>query len=90
MEKKTPHLESGLIWRQVDENTVVVTPQSGQMRVLNGVGSTIWQLLADKQPREAIIEHLAAHYSVSAEQAGIDLDKFLNELEERNLLHWGA
>lgn len=90
MEKKIPHLQSNLIWRQVDENTVVVTPQSGQMRVLNGVGSTIWQLLADGQAPEAIVAHLVAQYAVSAEQASTDLDKFLAELEERNLLQWGA
>jgi hypothetical protein len=90
MEKKTPHLKSDLIWRQVDENTVVVTPQSGKMRVLNGVGSTIWQLLVEGQSPEAITAHLVDHYEVSAEQASTDLDKFLAELEERNLLHWGA
>lgn len=90
MDNKIPHIKSDLIWRQVDENTVIVTPQSGQMRVLNGVGSTIWQLLADNQPRETIIEHLVTHYAVSAKQAGADLDKFLADLEERNLLHWGA
>lgn len=79
-------IKPNLIWRQVDENTVVVTPQSGQMRVLNGVGSTIWQLLADNQSKEAIIAHLVAHYTVTVEQASIDLDKFLAELEERGLL----
>ena len=81
-----PTINPDLIWRQVDENTVVVTPQDGQMRVLNGVGSTIWQLLADNQPKEAIIAHLVAHYTVTAEQASTDLDKFLTELEDRNLL----
>jgi hypothetical protein len=81
-----PTINPTLIWRQVDENTVVVTPQSGQMRVLNGVGSTIWQLLADNQSKEAIIAHLVAHYTVSTAQASADLDNFLAELEERNLL----
>ena len=90
MEKKTPHLKSDLIWRKVDENTVVVTPQSGKMRVLNGFGSTIWQLLVENQAPQAIIKHLVAHYAVSAEQASADLNTFLAELEERNLLHWGA
>ncbi|MCB9422914.1 MAG: PqqD family protein [Ardenticatenaceae bacterium] len=90
MEKKIPHLQSNLIWRQVDENTVVVTPQSGQMRVLNGVGSVIWQLLTESQSHEAIIDHIVNRYGISPEQAGTDLDKFLAELEERNLLYWGA
>jgi hypothetical protein len=90
MDTTKPQIKSGLIWRQVDENTVVVTPHSGKMRVLNGVGSTIWQLLADDQPLEAIVEHLAAHYEVSATQARTDLDQFLADLTERNLLHWGT
>ena len=89
-EKKNATISEKLIWRQVDENTIIVTPQNGQMRVLNGVGSTIWQLLTQGQSTEAIIEHLVAHYAVSAEQAGADLAKFLTELEERNLLQWGA
>ncbi len=90
MEKKTPHLKSDLIWRQVDENTVVVTPQSGKMRVLNGVGSLIWQLLSENQSREIILDHIVNRYDIPVEQAGADLDKFLAELEARNLLHWGA
>lgn len=90
MNKPKPQIKRGLIWRQVDENTVIVTPQSGKMRVLNGVGSTIWQLLADDQPPEVIVVHLVAHYAVSAEQAQADLDRFLADLTERNLLYWEA
>ncbi len=85
---KIPQIVSNLIWRQVDENTVVVSPQSGEMRVLNGVGSTIWQLLAEKKNPDDIIAHLVAHYAVSPEQARQDLQAFLTDLDERHLLAW--
>ena len=85
---KTPHIGSNLIWRQVDENTVVVSPQSGEMRVLNGAGSTIWQLLAEKKGLDDIVTHLVAHYAVTPEQARQDLQAFLADLDERHLLEW--
>jgi hypothetical protein len=90
MNQTKPQIKSNIIWRQVDENTVVVTPQSGKMRVLNGVGSTIWQLLAAGHSSAAIVEHLVAQYEVSAGQARTDLDRFLADLTERNLIHWAA
>ncbi len=79
---------SNLIWREVDENTVVVSPQSGDMRVLNGVGSVIWRLLAEEQSLEAIAAHITAHYAVSPEQAGADLRAFITDLDARHLLEW--
>lgn len=88
MDKQNPQIKDGLIWRQVDDNTVIVTPQNGEMRVLNGVGSTIWQLLAEGQTPQTIVEHLVAHYDVSAVQANNDLDQFLTDLTKRNLLYW--
>jgi hypothetical protein len=90
MEEQNPQIDPALIWRKVDENTVIVTPQSGEMRVLNGVGSKIWQLLAEGQTKEAIVEQIVAEYNISAEQASTDLEKFLVELAERNLLIGGA
>ena len=33
-----------LVWREVDDGTVVVTPKAGEIRVLNQVGTTIWEM----------------------------------------------
>jgi hypothetical protein len=83
-----PRIPSHLIWRQVDDNTVVVSPRSGKMRVLNGVGSVIWQLIADEKPVNFIVEHLTTVYNISHEQAQTDVDSFLIDLRERNLLEF--
>ena len=83
-----PQIVPNLIWRQVEENTVVVSPQSGEMRVLNGVGSEIWQFLADNKTPDFIINHLVSRYEISPEQAQDDLQNFLTDLETRQLLEW--
>ena len=88
-DKQTPRIAPSLIWREVDDNSVIVTPQSGKMRVLNGVGSTIWRLLTEEQPIAAIAEQVTAQYNVSLEQAQSDLSRFLDDLTARGLLEWG-
>ena len=87
-DKQTPHIIPGLIWREVDDNSVIVTPQSGEMRVLNGVGSTIWRLLTERQSVAAIAEQVTAQYNVGLEQAQDDLRIFLEDLTARGLLEW--
>lgn len=85
-EVQHPHLPDGLIWRETDDGVVVVDPASGKVRVLNGVGSTIWQRLAAGDTIADIIAHLTAEYDVSAEVARDDLDAFLTDLRDRNML----
>ncbi len=87
-QNQNPRIPKQLIWRQVDDNTVVVSPQTGKMRVLNGVGSVIWQLIADEKPVNFIVEQLTTTYNITSEQAQIDLDAFLTDLGQRNLLEF--
>ncbi|MFQ5398404.1 MAG: PqqD family protein [Anaerolineae bacterium] len=89
-DKHRARIAPGLIWRQLDENTVIVSPEEGKVRVLNGVGSTIWQLLVEKRSKADIEAHLAAHYDVSPEKASEDLQAFLADLGRRGLIHWEA
>ncbi|MCP4423759.1 MAG: PqqD family protein [Chloroflexi bacterium] len=86
--KQTPRIVPGLIWRKVDDNSVVVSPQSGKIRALNGVGSTIWQLVAEENSVDAIVEQLTVQYAVSPEQAAGDLQTFLADLDTRGLIEW--
>ena len=75
-----------LIWRMLDESAVIVSPQEGQVRVLNEVGTVIWQMLANGRSRSEISNALVERYSVSPTQAEEDMKQFLLELHERGLL----
>ena len=90
MTDQLPKIEllSELIWREMDGNAVVVSPRDGKVRVLNEVGTFIWQLLAEQAPRAEIVVHLVETYEVSVLQAERDLDKFINDLLVRGILKY--
>ncbi len=77
----------GIIWRIMDDETVVVSPPIGEYCVFNGMGTVIWQMLAEHEvPTKAIKEHLTAHYSVSSEQAEQDIGQFIDQLLSKGLI----
>jgi hypothetical protein len=82
----TPEIKPGVIWRIVDENAVVVSPDTGDVHVLSQTGAIIWQMLANKNEVRDIESYLVAHYIVSAEQASQDVAAFIRELKDSGLL----
>lgn len=81
-----PRVAPDLIWRLLDDNAVVVSPGAGEVRVLNPVGTVIWQLLVEENTLEQIEDYLIAHYEVSQDCAKSDLQLFFNDLTERGVL----
>lgn len=83
-----PRIAPGLLWRLLDDDAVVVSPQEGQVRVLNGVGTVVWQLLSEEKGIDEIASHLVSQYGISVEQAQDELEKFMNELSQRKMVVW--
>jgi len=75
-----------LIWREVDNNTVIVSPEDGDVIVLSATGSIIWKMLADKKGVNEIESHLVNDYIVSAEKAKSDIQSFVQELKQAGFL----
>ena len=42
---RVPVAAGGIICRETDDGAVLVSPEAGDLRVLNQVGAAIWQLL---------------------------------------------
>lgn len=82
----SPKIAPDLIWRLLDDDAVVVSPAGGDVRVLNGIGTIVWKQLAEDKSMEEIVEHLVTLFEVSADQARMDLESFINELRERDLV----
>ena len=80
-----PEIVTSLVWRILDGNAVIVSPQTGTYRVLNEVGTVIWQLIEQKLTLTDILDNLVANYETSREEAQYDLHLFLSDLQE-----WGA
>jgi hypothetical protein len=87
-EQQIPQHHPQVIWRVLDDGVVVVSPQQGQVRVLNPVGTTIWGLIDGRRTVTDLALALTEQYDVTLEEAGNDLHTFLAELTERGLLQW--
>ena len=79
-------IPSDLVWRKMDDNTVVVSPKTGKVRVLNGIGSLIWEALTAGESISDIQASIIAQYNIMPEQANRDIQTFLADLQKRGLV----
>jgi hypothetical protein len=84
----TPRVAPDLIWRLLDDNAVVVSPGLGEVRVLNPVGTVIWQLLVEENSPNEIENFLVTHYEVTHQRAKNDLQLYFHDLTERGIITW--
>ena len=56
------------------------------MICINGVSAEIWKGLQEEKTKEEILENILQEFDVSREEATADLDVFLHQLRENNLL----
>ncbi len=72
--------------RTVDEAAVIVLADSGEVTVLNAVGTRVWELADGSRSIAEIIAAIEAEYEVTAEQAQRDVTDFLQTLNEAGAL----
>ncbi len=85
---RVPVAAGGIICRETDDGAVLVSPEAGDLRVLNQVGAAIWQLLDGRRDVAELEAELVRRYRIPAAQASADLETFLQDLQRRNLLTW--
>lgn len=73
-------------WRMVEGEAVLVHPSVSEVKILNAVGSRIWELLEEGISCEAIVETLYREFEVEPEAASRDAEAFLRELEGKGLV----
>lgn len=74
------------IERELDQETVVVFPSLGQVKVLNEVGAAIWRLADGTRSVRQIVQLICQEYQVESTQAEHDACEFLDLLVERGLI----
>jgi len=77
---------SKVITRTIDGEAVIMHPVHGKVLSLNEVGSFIWELADGCRNREQVLDAVCSEFDVDREQAGGDLDEFLDTLREKDLL----
>ena len=80
----TPHAQ--VATRTVDGAAVIVLADSGQVNVLNSVGTFIWEFVDGSRSVQEIADALRAEYDVTAEQALQDVSDFLQTLVDSQVV----
>ena len=74
-----------VVFRQLDDEAVLLDLKSGMYFGLNPVGTRVWQLLADQAALSAVLETLAGEYDVERDELERDLLTLGRELCDRGL-----
>ncbi len=76
----------GVTWQQVDGHVVVLDLRSSLYLELNPAGSLLWNALLDGAPDDQLPGVLVDAYGLPAETAQRDVEAFLEQLRQQQLL----
>ena len=83
---ETISLTDQVRFRAVGEDGVLVHLESGRVIVVNEVGLHIVQQLSESRTRADLTSYVVSEFEISTKQAEIDLDAFLVELDQEQIL----
>jgi hypothetical protein len=73
-------------WRDVDGEVIALGLESSTYFGTNASGSVLWRRLAEGTNRTELIETLVRTFGLEQAQAQTDVDAFLDDLRDRDLL----
>ena len=73
-------------WRQLDGEIVALDLRRSLYLGINPSGTALWQDLVEGATREELVERLRDDFGLSPEAAVADVDSFLDELAQHDLL----
>jgi hypothetical protein len=75
-----------LAWREIDDETVIISPNDSVMHELNDTGSFLWKNIDGKKSAAELAELLVEHYEVTPDIALSDTQALLEEMSSRKLV----
>ncbi len=75
-----------LAWREIEDETVIISPQDSVMHELNNTGSFLWKNIDGEKSAAELAELLAANYEVTPDIALSDTQALLEEMSSRKLV----
>jgi len=75
-----------LAWREIDEATIIISPNDSVMHELNNTGSFLWKNIDGHRSAADLASLLAENYEVAPDVAQTDTQSLLEEMCSRKLL----
>ncbi|MFQ5901184.1 MAG: PqqD family protein [Thermodesulfobacteriota bacterium] len=80
----TPSRDPRVSWRVIDDEAVIISGE--RMRVLNEVGTFVWQMLDGENPVAFICKSVADDFQIEEDAVFNDLQDFLTSLLEKEMI----
>lgn len=80
--QKTPEAIS----KMVENETIVILPDLGEVKVLNEVGARVWDLIDGKIPISDLVDIICEEYMVARDIAEQDVLEFAQRMTEVRLV----
>ena len=78
--------DPALAWREIDDETVIISPNDSVMHELNDTGSFLWKNIDGKKSAAELAELLVQNYEVAPDVALSDTQSLLEEMSSRKLV----
>ena len=75
-----------ILWREVEEEVVLLDPKHGHYYGIEGAGTRIWQLLQERTTLRKVLHCLLEEYDAGERQLRQDLVEICHEFERFGLL----
>ena len=75
-----------LEWRRVDGEVIAVDLDASTYLSANESAAPLWEALAEGTTRDDLVDRLVGAYGIDRDLAARDIDDFLGELSEHQLL----
>jgi len=75
-----------LAWREIDGETIIISPNDSVMHELNDTGSFLWKNIDGRKSAAELAELLVENYEVAPDIALSDTQALLEEMASRKLL----
>jgi Coenzyme PQQ synthesis protein D (PqqD) len=83
---RTVRLAEGVVFRELDGETVILNLETGTYFGLDRIGTRIWQLCQEHGRLRAVHQSMQAEYDVTAEELAADLIELVDELLAKGLV----
>ena len=75
-----------IAWREIDGETVLLDLRTSTYLAVNASATLLWRLLADGTSAEMLAAALVDEYDIAPDEASADVEAFLQDCRERELL----
>jgi len=76
----------GAVWRVIDDEVVVLSPEDVSIHALTGCGDRVWSLILQGTTIPEIIQTICAEYEVETAMATKDITEFIHKLTAMKLV----